>query len=315
MISVILPVYNVECYIADCINSLLKQTYNDFEVIIVDDGSPDSSAQIAEEILSKSSIPYKIIHTENRGVSAARNTGVLNAEGEYVVMVDSDDTVSPEFLSDFMGMTQKNTNSNIFSCSFKVVSANPDELCKIKGDICSFTAEQAQQLFMSRSVKFLLPALMLKKSFLTENELWLDEDVRYSEDVQFIWKCLAHNEQNVVHTSKQNYIYILHEGSTMTASGIKKILTGCSGMNRLYKEIESKLCEAVRTEIVERWYFAMLHGAAKMLKFKDFKTLYNESKAYKYMCKLAGFNGLKTKIIALVFKFSKKTGYYLMRKF
>lgn len=315
MISVILPVYNVEHYITNCINSLLNQTYKNFEVIIVDDGSLDNSAKIAEDLLAKSSISYKIIHTENRGVSAARNTGILNAGGEYVIMVDSDDTVSSDFLSDFMDMAEKNADFDIFSCSFKVITSELCEETRCESEVKSFSDQEAQKLFMSRSIKFLLPSLMFKRTFLTENDLRLDEKVRYSEDVQFIWKCLAYNRQNVVHTSKQNYFYILHEGSTMTASGIKKILTGCSGMECLYQEIAPKLCESVKGEIVERWYFAMLHGASKMLSFKDFKTLYSESKAQHYLCKLIGFKGLKTKVIAFVFMLSKRTGYCLMRKF
>ena len=125
MISVILPVYRVEKYIDACIRSVLAQNYRDFEIILVDDGSPDDSSQIAEELLKKDGkVLYQIIHTENRGVSAARNTGIAAAKGDYLVMVDSDDVLSPSFLSEYAGMLKCNPGLDIYSCGFSVVDEN-----------------------------------------------------------------------------------------------------------------------------------------------------------------------------------------------
>lgn len=92
LISIIVPVYNVEKYLEKCLDSLVKQTYQNIEVIVVDDGATDSSSKIADTFASKYDF-VKVIHTENGGLSAARNVGIENASGEYIAFVDSDDWV------------------------------------------------------------------------------------------------------------------------------------------------------------------------------------------------------------------------------
>ena len=99
-ISVIVPVYKVEIYIEKCIHSLLAQTFNNFEIILIDDRSPDRSIHLAEEILkNQTRVPYKIISKKkNEGLSAARNTGIENSDGEYLLFIDSDDWIEKETL-------------------------------------------------------------------------------------------------------------------------------------------------------------------------------------------------------------------------
>lgn len=94
-ISVIVPVYKVEEYFERCVNSILKQTYKNLEIILVDDGSPDLCPAMCEEYAKKDS-RVVVIHTENRGVSAARNVGLDNSTGEYILFVDSDDYIVEE---------------------------------------------------------------------------------------------------------------------------------------------------------------------------------------------------------------------------
>lgn len=94
-VSVVIPVYGVEQYIADAVRSVLQQTYTNFELLIIDDGSPDRSIEICQQI---SDPRIKIIHQQNRGLSAARNTGIHHAEGEYIAFLDGDDLWLPEKL-------------------------------------------------------------------------------------------------------------------------------------------------------------------------------------------------------------------------
>ena len=89
-VSFILPIYNVLPYLERCVQSLLCQTYKDFEIILVDDGSPDDSGKLCDELAAHDS-RVRVIHQENKGLSGARNTGIDNAKGEYVIFVDSDD--------------------------------------------------------------------------------------------------------------------------------------------------------------------------------------------------------------------------------
>ena len=97
LFSVIIPVYNEEEYISRCLQSLIAQTMNDYEVIIVDDGSGDHSIEICKKFQSKFRYCSIISHTKNMGASAARNSGIKYATGSYIVFLDSDDTLSPYF--------------------------------------------------------------------------------------------------------------------------------------------------------------------------------------------------------------------------
>lgn len=98
MISVIVPVYNVEPYLRQCIDSILAQTYTDFELILIDDGSTDNCGAVCDEYAAKDD-RIRVFHQENAGVSAARNTGITAARGEYIAFVDSDDWVVPTYLN------------------------------------------------------------------------------------------------------------------------------------------------------------------------------------------------------------------------
>lgn len=89
-VSFILPVYNVMPYLERCVQSLLSQTYKDFEIILIDDGSPDDSGKLCDELAARDR-RIRVIHQENKGLSGARNTGIDNAKGEYIIFVDSDD--------------------------------------------------------------------------------------------------------------------------------------------------------------------------------------------------------------------------------
>lgn len=98
ILSIIIPVYNVEQYLSRCLNSVLSQLKSDMEVIIVDDGSKDNSGKICDQYKLKYGSVINVIHQENGGLSAARNTGIENAKGEYLYFLDSDDYISDKFI-------------------------------------------------------------------------------------------------------------------------------------------------------------------------------------------------------------------------
>ena len=97
MISIVVPVYNVEKYLHKCVDSILNQTFQDFELILVNDGSTDGSATICETYAATNE-KVRVIHKKNGGLSDARNVGIANAIGEYVTYIDSDDYISKEYL-------------------------------------------------------------------------------------------------------------------------------------------------------------------------------------------------------------------------
>lgn len=98
LISVIVPIYNVEKYLARCVDSIVNQTYKNLEIILVDDGSPDLCPQMCDDYAEKDS-RIKVVHKKNGGLSDARNAGMAVSTGEYISFIDSDDYVSDDFLN------------------------------------------------------------------------------------------------------------------------------------------------------------------------------------------------------------------------
>ena len=116
LISVIIPVYNVEKYLTKCVDSIINQTYKNLEIILVDDGSPDNCGKICDEYAKKDN-RIKVIHKENGGLSSARNAGLDICKGEYICFIDSDDFVSLSFIEVLYKMIQIN-KTDIAQCNF-----------------------------------------------------------------------------------------------------------------------------------------------------------------------------------------------------
>lgn len=131
LVSVIVPIYNVEDYLPKCIDSIICQTYKNIEIILVDDGSPDSCGQICENYKKKDS-RIKVIHKENGGLSDARNAGICRAKGSYYVFIDSDDYIHERMIETLVeGVVS--TGADIAVCSFKNVKE--DEIIDIHSGI------------------------------------------------------------------------------------------------------------------------------------------------------------------------------------
>ena len=118
-ISVIVPVYRVEKYLPACIDSILNQTFTDFELILVDDGSPDRCPEICDEVARRDA-RVRVIHQANAGLSAARNAGIEIAHGEWLGFVDSDDYIAPQFYEKLYQTAQR-TDADCVMCSVQNV--------------------------------------------------------------------------------------------------------------------------------------------------------------------------------------------------
>ena len=119
LVSVISPVYNDETYIATCVESLFKQSYENIQIILVNDGSTDASLDVCRSLADKDK-RIALINQENRGVSAARNVGIDSAVGEYICFVDADDFVSPEYISTLLQTVNKTSVNAVFTSSTNV---------------------------------------------------------------------------------------------------------------------------------------------------------------------------------------------------
>lgn len=128
LISVIVPVYNVEKYLTKCLDSILSQTYKNLEIILIDDGSTDKSGQMIDSY-SKKYKNIKALHKRNGGLSSARNTGIKHAKGEWLVFIDSDDYIKNNFVARLFELASSN-DADIATCSFESFSDDNSMLKK-----------------------------------------------------------------------------------------------------------------------------------------------------------------------------------------
>jgi glycosyltransferase involved in cell wall biosynthesis len=199
MVSVIIPLFNKEKSISSTIQSVLQQNYREFELVIVDDGSTDSSIDIIE---SFGDSRIKIFSKTNGGVSSARNYGIENALGEYIFFLDADDIIYPNCLEVLLHTSATFPNAGLLLCNFKVLfsSKKSSVFCKQKKDgyiLNAYKSIWENQIFPRAG------ALLIKKNIIT-NSYRFDERVSVYEDLPF-WMSLI-KENPVAYTSQ-----ILHE--------------------------------------------------------------------------------------------------------
>lgn len=149
LVSIIIPVYNVENYIVECLKSVERQTYSQIEVVIVDDGSTDSSAQICDEFATKDR-RFKVIHTPNNGVAAARNVGLENASGEYLFFLDSDDLLEYFSIEKLMDLMSRYQADMVCGTEIYVDENNTPILRENNGDIKVMDKDEALKYFVKR---------------------------------------------------------------------------------------------------------------------------------------------------------------------
>lgn len=126
LLSVIVPVYNVEKYLLRCLNSILSQSYNNIEIILIDDGSTDSSSRLCDEAALRDN-RITVIHKINEGLGLARNTGIENAIGKYLSFIDSDDYIEPDMFKNMVSRILE-TNADLCYCNFQVVKDNQEKI-------------------------------------------------------------------------------------------------------------------------------------------------------------------------------------------
>ena len=181
-ISVIVPVYNAEKTLRRCVDSILAQTFEDFELILINDGSKDQSGDICDEYAAKDS-RVKTIHKTNGGVSSARNAGLNIARGEYVSFADSDDFVSSEWLFKFIDNIGE--HDLCFQGIISIYKNGMSQLCTI-GDICGTNLSKPIQNLTGGGILGLSQIKLFRHSIIREHRLRFIENIHWREDEIFV---------------------------------------------------------------------------------------------------------------------------------
>ena len=212
-ISVIVPVYNVENKIRRCIDSILAQTFTDFELILVDDGSTDKSGDICDEYACKDN-RIKVIHQNNKGASAARNRGINESEGVYLSFIDSDDYVDCRFLFTLHTLII-DVNADISMCNLSMVQQETviltQDHCFDEGTVFDRFGIQTiiySNIFYNRNTGgyFSLCNKLFKKSIIKKHRIVIDETMSFGEDMLFVMAFLQYCD-DIVFSSESLYYY------------------------------------------------------------------------------------------------------------
>lgn len=221
LISIIIPAYNVECYISICINSILSQTYNNFEVIIINDGSTDKTGEICKKYALKDS-RIKLFYQENKGVSAARNFGIEKASGNYIIFIDADD-----FLEDNMiKIMYDNINKykcDIFICNYNIIDTNgiKNNLNHSEKVILELTAQDyKQKLYEHDSYRGYLWNKLIKKDVM--DTIRFDENIHIMEDLIFLDKISKNVKKAYYINDLYLYNYVQRYSSALNNKFSKK---------------------------------------------------------------------------------------------
>ena len=252
LVSVVIPVYNTNERFKACFESVLKQKYQNIEVILVDDGSCDPSAQICDIIaLYTSDFPVYVIHKPNGGVSRARNLGIDFANGKYLVFIDSDDRVTPDYVSDFMNARENYPEVGHIWCGFEGSS-----------DCTKYIYSEKETISMvSRNDYFDLAGKVLTQSpwlriydvsILKKNHIKMIEDLSLTEDMLFNLQYMyTVSSTSICVINKANYIYQDSDSDSLNHKYRKDL-----------KEIYDNLLNTIR-QYMDKWGLTDPHSVSE----------------------------------------------------
>lgn len=211
--SIIIPAYNLENYIEKALESICKNPLDNVEIIVVNDGSKDNTAKVAEDYLCYNHVPhFEVLSQENRGVSTARNAGIAVAQGKYLIFCDGDDLCSQDMIELISACTD--VDYDMIAWRYDILQGEKRKVPQKEFAEGSYTNQTALKSFLLGDNKIRLGSFAVKKSLLEENGIFFTESCAIAEDIEFIYKCLA-SAKLVGTEDAVLYTYIKRDGSAM----------------------------------------------------------------------------------------------------
>ena len=292
VISLIVPVYNVAEFLPACIESVLAQTFRDFELILIDDGSTDNSLQVLREY-EKKDARIRVIEQENAGVSAARNAGLDAARGDYIGFVDSDDEILPEMLSDMIAASTEH-DADVVCCAFGRIVGEEKHIQRTSDECAVYSGMEIIQWFFNTTFGNLCWNKIYRRS--------LVESIRfpvgraYAEDIAFTFRALL-PAGKAVFLNKDLYLYRKREGSAMHQKyNVKKMQQQIGTYREIYLSAREKyplLKSLAKKEYLTVVYRCLGEYSLHMENAKDelYLSYFNEiRKNWFFMIRNAGFS-------------------------
>ena len=216
LVSIIIPIYNVEKYLEKCIKSIINQTYRNLEIILINDGSTDESANICEKYKNQDN-RIVFINKKNGGAASAKNEGLKVAKGDYITFVDSDDFIELDMI-EYMVNTIKKYNSDIVQCNFTNLYKNTEKFKQDKIIEQKITSKDFLELFLTKWDSSLFWNKLFKREVI-ENIFF--KEGRCIDDEFFTYKCVI-NSKNIVTSNKIVYNYRMRKSGVMKSESSQK---------------------------------------------------------------------------------------------
>ena len=252
LISVVVPVYNIEAYLVRCVKSIQDQTYRNLQIILIDDGSTDGSPAICEALAQKDS-RIRVLHKKNGGLSSARNAGILLAQGEYIAFVDGDDWIEPKMYESMLSAAIQ-FNAPLCVCRYKQVYKDHTEDASERF-AAVYEGQEALECFLLEEDSVAIQNAAWNKLYRKElmGELRFPEGRNY-EDIVYTTRLLGRAERTV-YLDMAFYNYILERNGSIMGEGIgERIFTD---QIPAYEEKEAYLLEIGRPDLadIHRYFF------------------------------------------------------------
>lgn len=298
LFSIIVPVYNVEKYIDKCISSILEQSFKDFELILVDDGSPDNCPAICDSYAKKDS-RVKVIHKQNGGASSARNKGLESANGKYILFIDSDDYWKDKnALAKLSIKTDAGYEIIMFGCTNLDISTGKMRVTKNGYDIYFLETHSKEEILHYLLSKKIIPGgpciFAFSSKIVRKNNIYFKEGIA-AEDYDFVLNIIF-NCNSFSALNSPFYVYRKGRSDSVTASAFSKIIEGTIFTIEKWfekaKEIQSDQLRADLLNYITFIYSTSLVSLGRM-KNKDKKIFYSKLRKHKYILKYGYWKDVK----------------------
>lgn len=311
LVSIVIPIYNIEDVIIHSLDAVIDQTYKNIELILVDDGSTDNSVNVAKNYLQLKRLNYQVIFQPNRGPSAARNNGIRSSKGEWVICLDGDDIILPQTIETMVRVAEENKVKCVF-CDYKSVNdltlkadTKHDDGIDIISDM------RLRKLFFQRKLVPISPGMLLHRS--VYDIIQYDEDCRYCEDTLFLWE-LFYKLNNFAFIKSDLYNYYRRENSTMHSLKPEKYLSS-SPRHRTSAEkiLKTYPNDRIAKMIYPKFRLAGLRIICRNNSYDDFIRTVATDGGNAYIRNLFGQSNPKLFIYALIFFVSKRLFYQISK--
>ena len=314
LVSIIVPIYNVEKFLDDCVESIVKQSYDNLDIILVDDGSPDNSPKICDEWAKKDN-RIKVIHKKNGGVCSARNEGIKSAKGEWISFVDADDFIEETYVEDMYNKAIE-TNSKYVCCGYNKVYSNNVESINADGEVKELQKKDylISLLNVQTSYGFVHMKLINKELF---KNVKFNENLVVGEDALFNIE-LTKNIDKAVIMNKPLYNYRINLDSVVRRYDTNYVKKYTDSMETMTKYINDNYAndETIKTNLSNYIVYHLMlicvnycYNPKNENKYKSLKEVCNMD-IYKKAIKNSNYNNLSLSRKVTLFTIKSKL-YFL----